>query len=184
MRIYGDIDPVIMASPRILLNFLLLWISYVVSGDDHRPSVGGGCHICNVHTCTASSYRSPWIIYEYKCLSAVCETIIMQFRYIFVGISSQQQWLSNPVSSNRLTMMPGLLQTCCTNPTMHQCHIPLCTIFVTDVHVCAHFWFKMVRCGMFVWCIVGLVRWVIAVIVVVLTQYHVMVYKWLSTRLW
>ena len=28
-----------------------------------------------------------------------------------------------------------------------------------NVHTCAHFWYKMVHCGIFVWCIVGFVRW-------------------------
>ena len=29
-----------------------------------------------------------------------------------------------------------------------------------NVHMCAHFCYKMVHCGIFVWCIVGFVRWV------------------------
>ena len=34
---------------------------------------------------------------------------------------------------------------------------PICN---RNVHICAHFCYKMVHCGMFVWCIMGLVRWV------------------------
>ena len=34
-------------------------------------------------------------------------------------------------------------------PTMHH--------FVTDVHICAHFCYKMVHCGVFDWCIVRFV---------------------------
>ena len=29
-----------------------------------------------------------------------------------------------------------------------------------NVHMCAHFCYKMVHCGIFVWCILGFVRWV------------------------
>ena len=29
-----------------------------------------------------------------------------------------------------------------------------------NVHTCAHFCYKMVHCGIYVWCIVGFVRWV------------------------
>ena len=29
-----------------------------------------------------------------------------------------------------------------------------------NVHMCAHFCYEMVHCGIFVWCIVGFVRWI------------------------
>ena len=29
-----------------------------------------------------------------------------------------------------------------------------------NVHMCAHFCYRMVHCGIFVWCIMGFVRWV------------------------
>ena len=45
---------------------------------------------------------------------------------------------------------------CCTSPTMHKRHIPQCTILWQK---CAHFYWKMVHCGIFGWCIVGFVRW-------------------------
>ena len=52
-------------------------------------------------------------------------------------------------------------------PTMHQSHIPQCTSPIShnvpfcnrNVHMCAHFCYKMVHCGIFVWCIVGFARW-------------------------
>ena len=45
--------------------------------------------------------------------------------------------------------------------------IPQCTGFIShnapfcnkNVHMYAHFCYKMVHCGIFVWCIVGFVRW-------------------------
>ena len=51
-------------------------------------------------------------------------------------------------------------QTCSTNPTMHQPffhNAPFCN---RNVHICAHFCYKMVDCRIFAWCIVGFVRWV------------------------
>ena len=35
-----------------------------------------------------------------------------------------------------------------------------------NVHMCAHFCYKMVHCGIFVWCILGFVRWVYWVLLV------------------
>ena len=43
----------------------------------------------------------------------------------------------------------------CTSPISH--NAPFCK---RNVHICAHFCYKMVHCGIFVWCIVGCVRWV------------------------
>ena len=36
-------------------------------------------------------------------------------------------------------------------------HAPSCN---RNVHMCAHFCYKMVHCGIFIWCIVGFGRWV------------------------
>ena len=41
----------------------------------------------------------------------------------------------------------------CTSPISH--NVPLCN---RNVHTCAHFFYKMVHCGISVWCIVGFVR--------------------------
>ena len=52
------------------------------------------------------------------------------------------------------------LLNCCTNPTMHHStshNAP----FGTEMCMCAHFCYKMVHYGIFVWCIMGFVRWVI-----------------------
>ena len=43
----------------------------------------------------------------------------------------------------------------CTSPISH--NAPFCN---RNVHTCAHFCHKMVHYGIFVWCIVGFVRWV------------------------
>ena len=51
---------------------------------------------------------------------------------------------------------------------MHQSHVPQCTSLIShnapfcnrNVHMCAHFCCKIVHCGMFIWCIMGFVRWV------------------------
>ena len=42
----------------------------------------------------------------------------------------------------------------CTSPLSHIA--PFCN---RNVHMCAHFCYKMVQCGIFVWCTVGFVRW-------------------------
>ena len=53
------------------------------------------------------------------------------------------------VSWNRtLTQIPQ-----CTSPISH--NAPFCN---RNVHMCAHFCYKTVHCGIFVWCIVGFVR--------------------------
>ena len=41
------------------------------------------------------------------------------------------------------------------SPISH--NAPFCS---RNVHICAHFCYKIVHCGIFVWCIVGIVRWV------------------------
>ena len=46
------------------------------------------------------------------------------------------------------------------NPTMHQFHIPGCTICNRNMYMCSHVWNKMVHYGIYVWCIMGFVRWV------------------------
>ena len=38
----------------------------------------------------------------------------------------------------------------CTNPISH--NAPFCN---RNVHICAHFYYKMMHCGIFVWCIMG-----------------------------
>ena len=43
----------------------------------------------------------------------------------------------------------------CTIPIPH--NAPFCN---RNVHICAHFCYKMVHCGIFVWCIRGFVTWV------------------------
>ena len=57
----------------------------------------------------------------------------------------------------------------CTNPISH--NAPLCN---KNVHICAHFCYKMVHCGIFVQCIVGFVRWVswVALLIMVLSNEH------------
>ena len=55
-----------------------------------------------------------------------------------------------------------------THHNRHVAHIPECTSLVShnalfcngNVHMCAHFCYRMVHCDIFVWCIVGFVRWV------------------------
>ena len=47
----------------------------------------------------------------------------------------------------------------CTSPISH--NAPFCN---RNVHICAHFCYKMVHCVIFVWCIVGLVWWVTEVL--------------------
>ena len=47
---------------------------------------------------------------------------------------------------------------CCTNPTMHQSHIPHCTIWNRNVHMCAHFCYKMVQHGILYLMHLGSVR--------------------------
>ena len=64
------------------------------------------------------------------------------------------------VSLTLVTVTILLQWTCPTNPTMHQSNIPQCTICNRNVHLCAHFCYKMVHCGIYAWCIVGFVRWV------------------------
>ena len=44
----------------------------------------------------------------------------------------------------------------CTSPVSHN-NAPFCN---RNVHICAHFCNKMVHCGLYVWCIVGFLRWV------------------------
>ena len=41
------------------------------------------------------------------------------------------------------------------NPTMHLSHIQKAPFRNRNVHTCAHFWYKIVHCGIFVWCTVG-----------------------------
>ena len=43
----------------------------------------------------------------------------------------------------------------CTSPMSH--NAPFCS---RNVRMCARFCYRMVHCGIFVWCIVGFVRWV------------------------
>ena len=43
----------------------------------------------------------------------------------------------------------------CTSPISH--NAPCCS---RNVRMCAHFCYKMVHCGIFIWCIVGFVCWV------------------------
>ena len=45
-----------------------------------------------------------------------------------------------------------------TNPTMRLTNIPQCAIFNRNVHICAHFGYKMVYCGIWDSCIMGFVR--------------------------
>ena len=49
----------------------------------------------------------------------------------------------------------------CTIPISYNAPFPYPTMhhFVTNVHKCAHFSYKMVHCGIFIPCIEGLVRW-------------------------
>ena len=42
----------------------------------------------------------------------------------------------------------------CVSPVSH--NAPFCN---RNVHMCAHFCYKMVHCGIFVWCIMGFVLW-------------------------
>ena len=44
----------------------------------------------------------------------------------------------------------------------HSAPLPYTTIhhFVTEIGACAHICYKLVHCGIFVWCIVWFVRWV------------------------
>ena len=43
---------------------------------------------------------------------------------------------------------------------MHQSHIPHAAFCKRNVYMCANVWYKMVHPGIFVWCIVGFVKWV------------------------
>ena len=43
---------------------------------------------------------------------------------------------------------------------MHQCHTHNAPFCNRNVHIRAYFCYKMMHCGIFVWCIVGFMRWV------------------------
>ena len=43
----------------------------------------------------------------------------------------------------------------CTSPVSYSA--PFCN---RNVHICAHFCYRLLHCGIFVWCIMGFVRWV------------------------
>ena len=51
----------------------------------------------------------------------------------------------------------------CISPISH--NIPFCN---RNVHICAHFCYKMVHCWIFIWCIVGFVRYIYCYLAAVL----------------
>ena len=59
-------------------------------------------------------------------------------------------WIQN-ISNNAHRPFAQIPQ--CTSPISHKA--PFCD---RNVYICAHFYYKMVHCGIFVWCIVGFVR--------------------------
>ena len=46
---------------------------------------------------------------------------------------------------------------------MHHSHIPQCPMCNKNVHMCEHFCYKMVHCGILVKCIMGCVRWPLSI---------------------
>ena len=58
--------------------------------------------------------------------------------------------VTRPIGCNRIVIhIPQF-----TSPISH--NAPLCN---RNVHTCTHFCYKVVHCGIFVWCIVGFVGW-------------------------
>ena len=76
------------------------------------------------------------------------------------GVQNMQHKLIKPFAS-KLTycINPTTHQSQCTSPITPK-NAPFCNKNVHICDICAHFCYKTVHCGMFVWCIVGFVRWV------------------------
>ena len=80
------------------------------------------------------------------------ETMIKSYNRILFNMV----WLN----INLVRLWLGDTKTCSIKPTAHQPishNAPFCN---RNVHMCAHFFYKIMHCGIFVTCIVGFVRWV------------------------
>ena len=97
--------------------------------------------------------RSTW----YN-LQSVCSSFLEGGRTEKHSLSScpPKNVLTNLVCHKRVPVNRFISQIPeCICVTSH--NAPFCN---RNVHICAHFCYEMVHCGIFVWCIVGFVRWV------------------------
>ena len=151
----GGERPVKLIEARWLI---LSWVNWVNIGSENGMS-------SVQHQAITWTNIVSWIPRN-KYSQILMEIQTFSFKKTDLEMSSSKGWplfCLNVLSHKLLLVSPDQLQSWyrpmaqiqrCTSPISH--NASFCN---RNVHMCAHFCYKIVHCGIFVWCTVGFVRW-------------------------